>query len=81
MAPEWMNWPGWHGVAILAAYATGAWFGWDLRRTKARRDAFEAGLLIAEQQREIADLAANRDDVVADLHKVQAELDEALGFK
>lgn len=33
---EWLNWPGWHWVAILIAMATGFYMGWSIRSTNAR---------------------------------------------
>lgn len=51
--PDWMNWPGWHWVAVAVALAQGIWFGWSIRAINARGDAFRAGL---HHKQELADM-------------------------
>lgn len=48
---DWLNWPGWHWVAIAIALAQGTWFGWAIRSTNAKYDRFSL-------ERDIADAKA-----------------------
>jgi len=52
MAPDCMNWPGWHWVAIILAAVQGVWMGWTARSIHQRTIDLRAWVAEREAERQ-----------------------------
>lgn len=58
---SWMDWDGWHWVALVMALANGIGFGWSIRGTHERAKNFRREML--DRRVRIARERSETDDV------------------